>query len=216
MSFYGTRIGRAMLGVCACAALAASAQADIVNIVSDVSNSTEGLGTFEGTIDYNYNNMSMVGELAISLTNTGGTDDGQGAGFITGIVFNIASMDPAASATLISAGDYPFLDTAAESAMPFGNPFDAGAALGADWEGGGNPNFGIGGGETGVFNFLINASDASSLTAASFLGGPFDFNFIVRFRGFDGGGSDKVPAIIPGPAALALLGLAGVRSRRRR
>ena len=65
------------------------------------------------------------------------------------------------------------------------------------------------------------------LTALDFLtGGAFEFNFLVRFRGFEDGGSDKVGAIVvPLPPAFALaafgllfVGAAGLlrRVRQRR
>jgi len=103
------------------------------------------------------------------------------------------------------------------SGEPFGNPFDAGAALGGSFLGGGSPNAGIGVGQTGTFSFLISALDAGGLNASDFLnGGPFDFNFVIRFRGFEDGGSDKVPAamlttpnVVPVPMPLAL-GAAGL------
>jgi MYXO-CTERM domain-containing protein len=43
------------------------------------------------------------------------------------------------------------------------------------------------------------------------------YAFVVRFRGMAEGGSDKVPANqLPAPGAIALLGLTGAVSRRRR
>jgi hypothetical protein len=68
--------------------------------------------------------------------------------------------------------------------------------------------------------FTVSAADAASLTAIDFINGPYAYDFIVRFRGFNGGGSDKVPAlvtVIPGPSALCAiaLGLVLVRKRRR-
>jgi MYXO-CTERM domain-containing protein len=42
------------------------------------------------------------------------------------------------------------------------------------------------------------------------------YAFVVRFRGMENGGSDKVPANqLPAPGAAALLGLAGLLVRRR-
>ena len=54
----------------------------------------------------------------------------------------------------------------------------------------------------------------------SFLeGGPYEFDFIVRFKGFLDGGSDKVPAAVvplPVPVAIGALGLLGVVLGRKR
>ena len=191
---------------------ASEAHAGFISIQSDASNSTEQLGSFTGSIDYTYGS-GVNGTLIITLTNTSLAAN---AGLITGFVFNIDSEDPEASAVLQDA-THPFLDTQGGSASPFGDDFDAGAALGGSFLGGGSPNAGIAVGETGTFTFLVTAPDALSLTADSFINGPYAFDFIVRFRGFADGGSDKVPGmIVPSPGALALLGFAAFCGRRRR
>jgi MYXO-CTERM domain-containing protein len=63
-------------------------------------------------------------------------------------------------------------------------------------------------------------ANASALTSDSFVSGGSvtdPYAFIVRFRGMDDGGSDKVPANqLPSPGAMALLGLSGLMTRRRR
>lgn len=195
---------------------AGEAHAGFISIQSDTSNSTEDLGTFTGSIDYTYGSGNN-GALIITLTNTSAAAN---AGLITGFVFNIDSADAEACAVLDDA-THPFQDTQGGSAVPFGSDFDAGAALGGSFLGGGSPNAGIAVGATGTFTFQVIASDASSLTASSFINGPYAFDFIVRFKGFANGGSDKVPAIdlmVPSPGALALFGFAaiGVGRRRRR
>ena len=78
-------------------------------------------------------------------------------------------------------------------------------------------------GQTGHWSFTISGANASMLTSDSFVSGDLvsdPYAFIVRFRGMegpDGGeGSDKVPANqLPAPGAVALLGLAGILTRRR-
>lgn len=190
-------------------AVTAFAHADIVNFSGSVGDSTGQTGaTYSGTIDYTFDGGS-AGSLVITLSNDTPQNVG---GFLTGFVFNIDSTDPAAAASLTSAGNPNFLDTGSENAAPFGL-FDAGAALGADWTGGGQPSGGIAVGGAAAFSFDITASDASNLSASSFLNGPNDFDFVVRFRGLTGGGSDKVP--VPAPAATALLALAGAFATRR-
>jgi hypothetical protein len=190
------------------------AHAGFISIQSDSSNSTEELGSFTGSIDYTFNSGS-TGTIVISLTNTSVAAN---AGLITGFVFNIDSTDADATATLQTA-THPFLDTQGGNAAPFGADFDAGAALGGNFLGGGSPQNGIAVGETGTFTFQLVADDASSLTAEDFINGPYAFDFIVRFKGFANGGSDKVPAmVVPEPSAVVLLGLGllGVCRRRRR
>jgi len=192
------------------------ARADLINIMSDSSSSTDGLGSFTGTIAYSYNAIESIGELTVTLTNTSDPSNG---GLITGLIFNINSGDANASATLDTA-THPFLNAPNQSGVPFGDPYDAGAALGGSFLGGGSPAGGIVVGATGTFTFDVTASDASSLTAMSFITGPFEHDFLVRFKGFENGGSDKVPAqpgpSAPGPSALTVLACGMLfRSRRR-
>ncbi len=188
------------------------AQADIINISGDTGNSTEGIGDFTGTLQYDFLGGTL-GLLTVNLTNTSVFGNG---GFITAFIFNIGTADGSATATLATA-DYDFDNAPGQSGEPFGDPYLAGAGINGSFLGGGNPNAGIAFGETGEFTFDIVASDASALTASSFLDGPYDFNFLVRFRGYEPDGSDKVPAV-PAPASLALLGAgilaAGSRGRR--
>ena len=186
------------------------ATADTLQIFADNANSTEGLGDFTGTLSYEFV-VGQMGGLIVDLTNTSEPDNG---GWITGFIFNIGSIDPDVSATL-TGSTHPFENAPDQNGAPFGNPYLAGAALGGDWLGGGLASDGIPVGDAGSFTFDVFASDASSLTAMSFLQGPYDFNFLVRFRGFENGGSDKVPAV-PAPGALALLGLGALAQRRRR
>ncbi|CAG1002240.1 hypothetical protein PHYC_02979 [Phycisphaerales bacterium] len=193
----------------AIASFAGIVQADVIPIYSDNANSTENLGWFVGSVNYVAQTPS-TGLLTISLTNTSPLANG---GKITGFVFNIDSSDPAADATLATAS-HPFLNSGTEDASPFGT-FEAGAALGGNWLGGGSPNAGIAVNSTGSFSFNIAAADAGSLAAGDFLsdGTP---GFVVRFRGFENEGSDKSPAV-PAPGLLTLvvgLGTVFVRNRR--
>jgi MYXO-CTERM domain-containing protein len=191
-------------------AISAAANADIVGISGSIGDSTEQTGaTYSGSIDYTFNGGS-AGTVIVTLNNDTPPNVG---GNLTGFVFNIDSMDGSAAATLSATTNANFLDTGNESAPPFGN-FLAGAALGADWSGGGSPNGGIAVGGSAMFTFDVIASDAGSLSASSFLNGPNDFNFVARFRGLNNGGSDKVP--VPAPSAAALLGLGALAATRRR
>lgn len=186
------------------------APADFIEIFADVANSTEGLGDFTGVLTYDFV-LGDKGFLRVELTNLA---DLGNRGWITGFIFNIGSDDPNATAHF-EKGTHPFLDAHDQNGNPFGNPFIAGAALAGNWIDGGIPEDGIDVNQTGIFDFEVIAEDAAALTAASFLAGPYDFNFIVRFRGFIDDQSDKVPAI-PAPGALALLGLGALAQRRRR
>lgn len=183
---------------------AAVVQADTIQLSGLVSASTEELGKFGATLDYQFVEPGK-GLLTVSLLNASPMDNG---GFITGFVFDFVSTDPQAKATLLPGSAYPFT-FAAGNAQPFGRAFKAGAALGGSFQGGGNPTAGIPVGATGVFVFSIQASDAEMLSAASFASGPNMYDFVVRFRGFADGGSDKVPGVEVCPCDLNYDGVVG-------
>jgi hypothetical protein len=208
------------IAVAAVAALAgpAAVHADSLDIFADTANSTEGLGNFSGSIDYSLD--GLAGLLVIELTNISADEVG---GWISGFVFNTGNVTNV-STTLVDNGGYDLIIQVNEEAgSPYG-PFETGAALGGEFLGGGSPMPGIAIGDTGVFTFLIEGAGAASLSAASFLTGPNEHNFLVRFRGGEID-SDKVPAMatvipLPAPLALGAFGLvgslAGARRYRRR
>ncbi len=172
-------------------------------------NSTEGLGSFVGDIEfyvYDNNNASMT----VELTNTSSVDNG---GFITAFAFSnpggiISDM------SLVDGTSFTGLDGNI-SARPYGD-FDYGAALDGrnpSFLGGGSPRSGIGVGETVTFTFTVAGSDLFWLQEQSYLEtnlfGTDEF-FAARFRGFADGGSDKVLAkatATPEPSTFALLGI---------
>jgi hypothetical protein len=197
---------------------AAESRADIIQIASDSSASTNSLGSLTGSIDYAFSGALNSWAVSITLNNT---SPGGNGGAITAFLFNIDSTDANADATLASSTNANFNNLTNGNGQPFGSNYDAGASLDNNFQGGGgNPNMGIQIGQSATFVFTVSAADAASLTAIDFINGPYAYDFIVRFRGFNGGGSDKVPAlvtVIPGPSALCAiaLGLVLVRKRRR-
>lgn len=167
----------------------------------------EGLGSFEGSVDYHYDDNSDVGKLVIELTNTSPKAN---EGDITGLAFlfpenydiNILNNSSVPSGfDLINSSVKTNLDP---------RYYDAGAAVGGNWMGGGKPQPGIGVGETATFYFNLTGTGIESLGATDFASN--DQFAAVRFRGFADGGSDKVTggggggAQVPEPATIFLLG----------
>ena len=81
--------------------------------------------------------------------------------------------------------------------------FDIGAALDGDFLSGGSPTKGIPVGGTASFYFALTGSNLDKLNVSSFIGathhnGEF---FVALFRGFENGGSDKVP-VSPSPVPI--------------
>lgn len=195
-------------------------QGALVSIQSDGGNSTEGLGTFTGSMNYSFADANNA-QIEIKLKNTSPVDNG---GFITAFAFNLPS-----GITGVSLSTATNLDnilggpsySSSVAAPPFGD-FDVGASLTSNWLGGGGPNGGIGVGVTGSWTFTFTGTGLNLLTTGSFIAATTDGEFLlVRYRGFDDGGSDKVPTdVVPEASSFVLMGLgvltAGAVARRRR
>ncbi|MGH7131452.1 MAG: hypothetical protein ACREJO_05855 [Phycisphaerales bacterium] len=197
-------------------AAAGAAQADIVSFTSNNAASTSNLASFTGTVATNVID-SLHSQVTVTVTNTSAL---AGGGYLTGIVLANENQFGSLIINLISCTDGDFSDTSVESASPFGS-FKGGAALGANWSGGGNPTVGTAPGSTVSFTFAVNGNGAGFIPAASYISAVNgDQQMVFRFRGFNNGGSDKVPTMTttlvptPGAAAMALVG--GLMFARRR
>lgn len=182
--------------------------------------STEGLGSFAGDLSYDSN----IGILELSLNNTSDLTNG---GYITGVAFN----NPGGiDGVVFSDPFFGLLASSPVSANPYGD-FSFAISLGKNnWEGGGKPKDGIFAGDSKTFTFQFTGPGTGSLTDQSFInalstGGIKDGQFMaVRFRGFVGGGSDKVAgtfsvAPVPEPGTLAFfcagIGVLGLLRNRK-
>lgn len=214
------------------------ARGGTLSIASDGANSTEGYGSYTADLIYSYSSSTQA-TLTVEIKNT---SPAANKGFITGIAFNnpgdrISSTSLSTNSNLTTLlGSPDFQNEVA--ANPFGL-FDIGASLNASFLGSGNPNPGIGVGASATFTFtlvgtglnLIDVQDFANEISSGASNGVVSPFFLVRFRGFKNGGSDKVPGkivstppvvgAIPEPGSLVLwgagaIGLLGVRSSRRR
>ena len=200
---------------------------------------TSGPGYFTGTVSVD--NLSKTSaDVQVTLTNTSPIANG---GYITGFAFNLPTPG-VTSAGLTSAAPASFTqvgggapDTVGNYDEVAGSPygyFDVGAAVGGDLLGGGSPVGGIAVNQTGTFTFRLSSNGSynlNTLTAnvlmsllSAYPQGGGAQPFLVRFRGFNNGDSDKVvggvvtnppppppppPGPVPAPPAV-LLALAGV------
>jgi hypothetical protein len=173
------------------------------------------LGSFTGTMDWRPPAVASVdgcGELVISLTNTSPEANG---GYLTGLAVNfIAGLTVTFNADPVQLPGWVGFNS--QTCSPWG-VFDAGAALGGDWSGGGDPNQGIPVGQTRSFSFSVCGDPTllASLGVEELFREGDHYAFAARFKGFVNGGSDKVPAQLPAPGAAAVL-LGAFAGRRRR
>lgn len=180
------------------------------------SSGVEGLGSWTGDLTYTAVDATH-GTLTIQMANTSPGDNG---GYITALAFNnpydwitgfssFTSTDPDFSASPLCSN--------CVGGSPYGN-FDFLISTGGGFLGNGSPTGGIKpgalGGGTETFTYSLTGTNMASLTSNDFLktlssgaeGGGAQ-SFVVRFRGFNNGGSDKVPVDLPEPGTLGVLAL---------
>ncbi len=166
-------------------------------------------GDFTGSLTYNANSTTSA-RLSVALMNTSPIANG---GFLTGFVFNNpANLITGITGTSFTNTKFQLLGLSDNgiSASPYGG-FDMGAALGGNFLGGGNPNFGISVNDTAEFIFYLAGNSLNTLNESSFINelsdGSNEF-FLARFRGFNNGQSNKTPTdVVPEPATMSLLGM---------
>lgn len=244
MRFAPTRRGLAT-AVLVAAAVAAPGSARAAFVADSLVNiagtpSTSGPGYFTGSIAVD-NISATTASVQVKLTNTSPVANG---GFITGFAYNLpgsisgatltSTYNPATGQNFNLIGGGTYKNTVRDysddlNSSPFGR-FDIGAAVGGDLLGTGTPSNGLAPTESGTFTFTLTSSTynlnqltaqvlMNTLSAAS--NGSSTAAFLVRFRGFCDGSSDKVvggttdtpppppppPGAVPAPPAVVLLGL---------
>jgi len=217
-----------LVGIAVLMVASASAQAALIQ--GNVAASTGGTGSnFSGTLSYAADVGGTSATLTVDLLNT--TPAGVG-GLLTGFLMNNPDATKIAGISSFTTNtSFTQIGLSADGAngAPFGQ-FDFGAALGANWQGGGSPQAGLAPGSNGTFTFTFSGTELGALTDQSFvsalstgpgIGRGAQF-FVARFRGLVEGGSDKVPAVAvpePGTSAMLLAGLVamiGIGVRRMR
>lgn len=204
---------RPMLAALAAGTLAASASAgEGSSWLYLPCESTEGIASFSAMVTYSWMGGSTA-TISIDLANT--TDAALG-GYITAIAVNGAPGSSGMSFVSCTSAAFGGL-AGPVSGSPYGD-FMAGASTGDSWLGGGSPNSGIANGDSASFVFSISGSAAllGGLSAEDCLDST-GYAMAVRFRGGEGGWSDKVVGCaVPAPGAAVLLAIGGLVGRRRR
>lgn len=178
-----------------------------------------GLGSYSGT--FNYAPVDAThGTLNITLNNTSPADNG---GYLTAFVFNNPGQRITGVTLWSSDADFHLLGTPSFNNGVKGAPygwFDLGASTGNSFEGGGNPSKGIAVGHSDDFVFHLTGNNLNALTTNDFFteysvppgNGEGVQSLVARFRGFENGGSDKVPGTdsplaTPEPTTLLMSGM---------
>jgi len=167
---------------------------------------TGSYGSFTGEMTYN------GGLLNIYLRNTSPEVNG---GYITAFVFNNPGNLALTGFEYIGPEGSSFYARSADNGIngpPYGR-FDFLASTenrDNGFEGPGNPAAGIPVNSYASFTFQFSGANLADLTAESFLNAYSTTgaaSLVVRFTGFDGGQSDKVPHSVPEPGMIILLGV---------
>lgn len=198
-----------LLGGALMACAAAVAQAIPISGSSGV----EGLGSWTGDLTYTAVDATH-GTLTIQMANTSPAANG---GYITALAFNNPyDWITGFSSFTSTDGDFAAspLCSNCVSGSPYGN-FDFLISTGGGFLGSGSPTGGIKpgalGGGTETFTYSLTGTNMAALTSNDFLkelsSGGDPKSFVVRFRGFNNGGSDKVPVDLPEPGTLGVLAL---------
>lgn len=192
---------------------------DALIIVGDTAASTEHRGNFLGVLTYTSSSATDAA-LVVELTNTSPAGNG---GYLTAFAFNNPGNQITTASLLSTDADFSLIGGPGYSnginASPYGD-FDIGTSTGGRFQGtgpgAGPPSRGVAVGVTETFTFTFTGSALDILSENSFIS-ELSYTgrahqtpeyFVARFRGFDDGGSDKVPAnVIPEPASLSLLGI---------
>lgn len=181
-----------------------------------------------GTAEFGF--LDEAGDVRVSLKLSNTTPAALG-GNITAFVFGLPS-GVSYDGSLTDADGSNFEANTSPSTTPFSNvasngSFDLLFGIGGVFNGGGNPNNGIGTGSDATLTFLLDTSDDAATVESAFLSGfeadgASSLGAAMRWRGLANGGSEKllyVPqtAVVPLPAAawLALAGLGGLGAARR-
>lgn len=199
-------------GVAAASLSAAALAGDSTSWLYLPCESTEGIASFSAMVTYSWMGGSTA-SISIDLLNNTQASLG---GYITAIALNGAPGSSGMSFVSCTSGAFQGL-AGPVSGSPYGS-FMAGASTGSSWLGGGSPTGGLSSGQSATFNFSLSGSSAllSGLSAEDCLDST-GYAMAVRFRGGEGGWSDKVVGCaVPAPGAAALIALAGMASRRRR
>ncbi len=166
-------------------------------------------GNFTGEMNYN------AGLLTIYIRNTSPEANG---GYITAFVFNNPGNLTLTAFEYSGPEGSSFYARSAEDGIngePYGQFDFLASTANRDngFEGPGNPAAGIPVNSYASFTFQFSGVNLASLTAESFLsaystsGSAGSASFLVRFTGFEGGQSEKVPHSVPEPGTLLLLGV---------
>lgn len=175
--------------------------------------STEGYGSFQADLIYSYSGGTTA---TVSVTLTNNTEMSLG-GYITALALN--PNGTAGGLSFVSSTSASFTSIPAPIEAPPYGLFAAGAGLGGSFLGSGDPSAGIAVGSFEIFTFTVTGSESvlAALDAETVLSQD-GYQMIVRFRGgaMDDWSDKVIGCALPAPGALALLGTAGLVSRRRR
>lgn len=212
--------------------------ASIVHIRDANHSNSTNIGSYTASLSH----IKVSDDVATLIVNIRNDTDTLPGGKITALAFNnpfnrivgVSAFRRTGNLNFNSIGGATYQNTV--DVDPFGD-MDIGASISSQFAGGGSPNDGIAIGQSATFEWDVTGTDVGNLSAMDFVNELSENTtddkkafFLVRFRGFDNGGSDKSVggefdpnggSSVPEPSAVAVwsllscLGL-GVALKRRR
>ena len=216
------RLNTCFAAVAVASVVSSMAHAGLVNVFLD---SASGVGSsqsygaaYQGSMQWSYTSGSTA-TITIQLTNTSSV-----ASYLSAFVVGMADPSFVVTQTSASTG-FSQLTGNGLKATPFGD-FDWGSASTSSFNGGGSGGSGLAQGQSGTWTFSVsgNAASLAAVNSAAVFNGANDWDFVTHIKGIESGGgtvSEKLTSALmgtamPSPAALSVLAIAGMASRRRR
>jgi hypothetical protein len=212
-----------IVAIAAAAVVSSIAHAGLVTVylssASGVDSSTVSYGAaYQGSMQWSYTSGSTA-TITVNLTNTSSVTSYLAA-------FVVGMADAGFVVTQTSAPtNFNQITGNGLKAAPFGD-YDWGSGSTSSFNGGGSGNGGLAKGQSGTWTFSVSGAAASlaAVNSAAVFNGANEWDFVAHIKGITSGSStvsEKITstlsgAVLPAPAALGVLAIAGIMPRRRR
>ena len=173
---------------------------------------------YQGSMQWSYTSGSAA-TITVNLTNTSSV-----VSYLAAFVVGLADTSFVVTQTSAPTA-FNQLTGNGLKAAPFGD-YDWGSGSTSSFNGGGTGNTGLARGQSGTWTFSVSGAAASlaAVNSAAVFNGINEWDFVAHIKGITNGSStvsEKITStlsgtVLPGPAGLGALAIAGLMPRRRR